>query len=162
MTKNKLEILLKNKMTTTPADNFRPKILKGVALTTAVEDAERTNALLEERDHTLIARMYEKYRSRLAAVFNSQDFDDLDVFFWIDLIGDMMNLAKTYKVSGTEKKQILLSVLAIVIDNEIPEEKRGAAHAFVNTTISPSIDLAVYFMHQVAPKCRKFWQCKCC
>jgi hypothetical protein len=143
--------------------SFKPKFLTSRELSNSVETVLRANVKLGEKDKVLMAKMYDKFRDRLGPALAAQDFDNLDAFFWIQFIGDMMILAKGFKVSGTEKKEIILETINLVVENEVPEEKREAIQRLIVTVVSPSIDLAIYFVHSIKPKCRSlFSKCGCC
>ena len=135
-----------------------PKRLDSRELTNAVDQILQKNVRLSMQDRQLIARMYDKFRGRIAPALSGQDYDNLDVFFWIDVIGDMMTLAKTFKVPGMEKKEIVLEVLDLVVENEVPEGKQAAVRNLIQTTVSPAIDLAVYFLNHIKPKCKSLFR----
>jgi len=125
-------------------------------LTVAIDNVLSKNAKLSSPSRPLVARMYETFRNKIGPELASGAFN---VTFWTDVIGDMMALAKTFNVPGMEKKEILLEVIYLVIDSEVPEDKREALRTAMSTVISPAIDLAIQFSHKiVTPKCLS----KCC
>ena len=141
---------------------FTPVYLKTRELSNSVQAIVAANVKLSDQAKTLMARMYDRFRARLGPVLASQDFDNLNMSFWIGFISDMMSLAKDFKVSGMEKKEIILETITLVIENEVPPEKRQAVNALVTTVVSPSIDLAIYYMNTIQPKCRSLLsRCSC-
>lgn len=125
-------------------------------LTVAIDNVLSRNAKLSSPSRPLVARMYETYRNKIGPELASGAFN---IAFWTDVIGDMMALARSFNVPGLEKKEILLEVINLVIDSEVPEDKRDALHAAMSTVISPAIDLAIQFSQKiVTPKCFS----KCC
>jgi len=146
-----------------PEREFRRRILDSRELSVAVKESISKSARLTDADQMLIAKMYDKFRSKLAPALESQDFNNLDHFFWIEFIGDMMLLAKTFKVSGPKKKEILMATLDLVVENEVPPEERDSVNRLIVLTVSPAIDLAIYFFDHIKPKCRSlFAKCRCC
>ena len=136
---------------------FKAKPLDTPALTTSIQTHVGKNVRLDaEKDPQLIARMYDKFRHRVGPMLAEQDWEDVSVFFWIEIVGDMMHLAKTFKnVPGARKKAILLEVLDLVIESETPTERHAMLRKIVQTTVAPAIDLAAYYVTQIKPGCKK-------
>ena len=136
---------------------FTGKPLDTPELTTAIRTHVDQNAHLDpEKDPQLIARMYEKFRFRVGPMLAEEDWDDISVFVWIDVIGDMMTVARKWKsVPGGRKKQILLEVIDLVIESECPPERHAMLRKVVRTTVAPAIDLAAYYVTQIKPGCKK-------
>ena len=136
---------------------FKPKVLDTPELTSSIQTHVTQNVRLDpEQDPQLIAKMYDKFRHRIGPMLADEDWEDVSVFLWIDIVGDMMTLLRTFKnVSGTRKKQILLEVLDLVIESETPPERHEMLRRVVKTTVAPAIDLAAYYMTQIKPACKK-------
>lgn len=135
---------------------FVPQKLARESLASAIDRAIKVNAELRPEHREMIAKMYNRFRDRLAPVLRNGTFEP---FAWIELIGDMMTMAKKFKAESAQKKQIVLEVLHLVIENDVPEEYRDSVRSIVDISVSPAIDLAIYFSQN--DKCRKLW-CGCC
>ena len=116
------------------------------------------SSTLSPASKKLMEQMYTKFSDRVVPALSQSD--DIPVGYWIALVGDTMSPGARFRASGVEKKEILLQVLYLVIDNEVPEATRAGVRGMVDTTVSPAIDLAVYFVYQVKPKCKA--ACKPC
>lgn len=130
---------------------FVARTFRHKTLGTEIDKRIAANPVLSDESRTLIARIYNKFRHRIAPALRGNN----DPMLWIELISDMMALANRFKVSGPERKEILLEVIDMVIENEIPESERSSARFIVSTVVSPAIDLAVKFAEKIWPSCRK-------
>jgi hypothetical protein len=136
------------------------KILNTRELSNTIEQTLKQNVKLGERDKIHIAKMYDKFRGRIFQAFSANNLTNLGTAFWVVMIGDMMALVKTMDVSGSEKKEILLETMRIVIKYEIAAEKHEILDNMLNTVVSPAIDLAAYFGAQLVPKVKAcIFQC---
>jgi len=115
-------------------------------LTAAVNDAVTTDATLGAESKQLIAKLYTLFRHRIGPAFTNGDASD--VFFWTEVIADMMVTAGKFRADGVQKKAALIAALHIVIDNEVPPTSRDAAKTIVNVAVSPAIDLAIMFANK--------------
>ena len=138
---------------------FRPKVLNTRELSHAVEQILRENIKLGEDDKRLMARMYDTFRTQVAAALVSQDHA-IDKFFWVELLGDMMVMAATFKTSGLSKKEIIMETLRIIVKFEVPPEREEQSIQLIETILSPAIDLTIYFKNQIFSG-KKFAWCFC-
>ena len=138
---------------------FRPKVLTTRELSHAVEQVLRENIKLGEEDKRLIARMYDAFRNQVAAALVSQDHA-IDKFFWVELLGNMMVMAATFKTSGLSKKEIILETLRIIVKFEVPADREEQSIHLIETILSPAIDLTIYFKNQIASGKKCAW-CLC-
>lgn len=127
-------------------------VLNPSELTERVDITVAHNALLSDESRRHIAAFYAKFRSRVVPVLINRDINTPELF---ELVYDMMQAASKIRVAGSERKQIILEMLLIVIDTEVPEDKRGFVKDMVNMTISPAIDLAIFSMKN-KDRCKKW------
>ncbi len=128
------------------------RILNTRELSNTIEQTLKENVKLGERDKIHIAKMYDRFRARIFQAFSANNLTNLGTTFWVMMIGDMMALVQSVNVSGSEKKEIILETMRIVIKYEISADKHEALDGMLNTVVSPAIDLAAYFGAQLAPK----------
>lgn len=141
---------------------FTPQILTREALAKAVDNVVASNPGLSEEAKRLVAQLYTKFRARIVPALSGGDHAK-DPVFWIGVISDMMKTLAAVKLSGTEKKMILVEVLHIVATHEIPPEGRDAAQTVIDMLIAPAIDLAIHFTRDI--KQVRSWfrrNCGCC
>lgn len=140
---------------------FKPKVLNTRELATAIDGNLAKNARLEvARDRSLIAETYDKFRHQIGPMLLENDWDDVSVITSFALIGDMMQLVKRFKaVPKRSKKELILEVIDLVIENECPEEQHEQLRKVVANTISPAIDLAAYYVQNLKPQCKKLGGC---
>ena len=139
------------------AGDFKPKVLDSRTLATSIDANLAKNARLDaSRDRSLIAQTYDKFRHEIGPMLLQNDWDDMSVITSFALIGDMMKLVQKFKsVPNRQKKEIILEVLDLVIENETPPEQHEKLRKVVANTISPAIDLAAYYIRRIKPKCQK-------
>ena len=147
--------------TTQPKPAFKPKMLDTRTLTASIDKNLSQNAhLVPERDRTLIAQTYEKYRNQIGPMLLETDFEDISLLTYVEILGDMMSLVKSFKgVPNRHKKELILEVIDLVIEHECPPEQHAKLRKILNNTISPAIDLAAYYVKQIKPKCKKAFAC---
>lgn len=144
------------------AHQFAPKILTRESLARAVDNVVATNPGLSEEAKKLVAQLYTKFRARIVPALTNAN-PAVGTVFWIGVISDMMNTLTAIKLSGTEKKMVLIEVLHIVATHEIPPEGRESAITVIDLLIAPAIDLAIQFASDT--KKIKSWfkkNCGCC
>ena len=131
-------------------------------LVMTINDVTVANANLSEESKKRMADLYERFRDRIHSALTHQVQDQ--TAFWIQLVGDMMAICKTINVPGIEKKEMLIEVINIVIENEIPEKDRAQLKTFVDATVSPAVELAIYFYNnqEVKKFCASLFKCKRC
>lgn len=129
-------------------------LLSAKELTAAASHLAEENDVLTPHAQKLIADLYTLFRHRIGPALVSGSGDDA---FWLSIVLDMMVVAGKSRVNGRQKKAALLEVLKLVIHNEVSPNSRNAAHAIVDTVISPGIDLAVAFS-KASKGCQK-WCC---
>lgn len=141
-----------------PALPFRAKVLTTRELSHATEQVLRDNVKLGEDDKRLIARMYDTYRLQLMQALQYNDHN-IDKFFWIELLGDMMVMASTFRTSGVSKKEIIMETLRLIIKFEIAPERQELSLNLLESVMSPAIDLTIYFKNQLATGKSCSWCC---
>lgn len=139
---------------------FRSRRLSPKELHTTINDVLSTNSKLSDASKEKMAELYERFRDRVHSALTHQVVDQ--TAFWIELVGDMMTLCNTFNVPGVEKKEMLLEVINIVIDNEVPVNDRTLLRSFITLTISPAIELAIYFYNtqNIKKCCASIFSCK--
>jgi hypothetical protein len=137
---------------------FRAKVLTTRELSHATEQVLRDNVKLGEDDKRLIARMYDTFRLQLMQALQTNDHA-VDKFFWVELLGNMMIMASTFRTSGVSKKEIIMETLRLIIKFEIAPERQDHSLDLLESVISPAIDLTIYFKNQMAAGKSCAWCC---
>lgn len=70
---------------------------------------------------------------------------------WVNLVAVLMRIVKRWRQPGKSKKAMVMLVLQLVIDRNVPESSREAANAIVKT-LSNGIDLAVQYQRWRWPR----------
>jgi hypothetical protein len=71
---------------------------------------------------------------------------------WPQLVASLMVALQQYKVDGTIKKELVLAILAKTMVNHVPLEDHDAVNRLVAEMISPAIDAAIAFSHNLPIK----------
>jgi len=125
-----------------------------VIATHIAKDASNT---LSETDTRVIERIYTQFSDAVHATFGS---DASAPLAWVQLVGEMMGALQSFNASGSKKKEILMAVLRQVIDKEIEPQYRPGAKVLLDTVISPSIDMAAVYRHNIQTWFQR--TCRCC
>lgn len=63
---------------------------------------------------------------------------------WVDVVAALMRAVRQWRRPGADKKTMVLSVLDLIIERDVPNGHKGAARAAVDG-LSHGIDLAVRY-----------------
>lgn len=117
---------------------------------------------LSDEDRTSLRELYIQVRSDIKSAIASQDMDDLDFAFWLDVLSIGMTVAEHLGDEGTKKRYLVIEVVALVLEEELPvdEDDRKATIVESFRKFAPkAIDIIVFMSKQLNIK--TFFE-KCC
>ena len=97
----------------------------------------------------------ESLYTKVRALFDGNTNLASDPSAWIAVIAALMRLVRRWRRPGADKKAMVLTVLELIIERDVPADHQAAARATVEG-LSHGIDLAVRY------QAWKFPQITCC
>ena len=124
-----------------------------------INSAVEKSPLLQAEHSEHVAEMYHLFRSNIVELIESNGSDAINMIWWSGLIADMMRaLRKIKELAGFEKKEVLLSVIAVVIATEAPPSAQQNLQQLMDCALPVAIDVAANYSQSSGRGC--FAYCK--
>jgi hypothetical protein len=118
--------------------------------------SQKNDLMWSEAEH--VKQIYESLRKSYSHFFEGE----LSTFDAINMVVDLMAMAKRFNVENKRKKQIILQVLKHIVDEEVcyyDDDEKRKMHQLIDLFIDPSIDVAFKYSKNIKPIIKKIFPC---